>query len=104
MVYGDRHPHLVALLVLDEEFLKTWAPDAGRGVDLADLAEVPELHKALSPVIERVNAKLSNPEKVRRFAISPAPFTVDNAMLTPTLKIRRHKITAAYGKVLEGLY
>ena len=50
------------------------------------------------------NAKLSNLEKVRRFAISPEPFTISNSLMTPTLKIRRHKIRAAYGKMLEELY
>ena len=56
------------------------------------------------PVVERVNAKLANLEKVRRYAISPEPFTVDNGLMTPTLKIRRHKIKAAHGKTLEELY
>ncbi len=104
MVYGDRHSHLVALLVPDEDFLKHWALNTGRRVDLAELSETPELHKALMPVIERVNEKLSRLETVRHFAIAPAPFEVENAMLTPTLKIRRHKIKQAYGEVLEGLY
>ncbi|MDX1425326.1 MAG: long-chain fatty acid--CoA ligase, partial [Kiloniellales bacterium] len=64
----------------------------------------PDLHKAFQPVMERVNSKLSNLEKIRRYAISPEPFTVANGLMTPTLKIRRHKIRAAYGKVLEELY
>jgi long-chain acyl-CoA synthetase len=104
MVYGDKHSHLVALLVPDEVFLKRWAINSGRRADLGELAETPELHKALAPVVERVNTKLSNLEKVRRFAVAPAPFSLDNAMLTPTLKIRRHIIKRTYGEVLEGLY
>jgi long-chain acyl-CoA synthetase len=104
MVYGDKRPHLVGLLVPDEEFLRHWALNNGRRADLAELAGAPELHKALSPVVDRVNEKLSSLEKVRRFMIAPAPFTVDNAMMTPTLKIRRHKIKAAYGEDLKGLY
>jgi long-chain acyl-CoA synthetase len=104
MVYGDHRPHLVALLVPEEEFLRRWAKSNGKGVHLAELAGTPDFHKAFSPVVERVNNKLSNLEKIRRFAISPEPFTVANGLMTPTLKIRRHKIRAAYGKMLEGLY
>ncbi len=104
MVYGDKRPHLVALLVPEEDFLKRWAKTNGTGTQLAELATMPDLHKAFVPVVERVNNKLSNLEKIRRYAISPESFTVDNGLMTPTLKIRRHKIRAAYGKVLEELY
>ena len=104
MVYGDQRPHLVALLVPEEEFLRRWAKSNGKGVRLAELAQTPDLHRAFFPVVERVNSKLSNLEKIRRFAISPEPFTVANGLMTPTLKIRRHKIRAAYGRVLEELY
>ena len=104
MVYGDKRPHLVALLVPEEEFLRRWAKTNGMVVQLAELAKLPDLHRAFVPVVERVNSKLSNLEKIRRYAISPEPFTVANGLMTPTLKIRRHKIRAAYGKVLEELY
>jgi long-chain acyl-CoA synthetase len=55
-------------------------------------------------MVERVNAKLANLEKVRRYAISPEPFTVDNGLMTPTLRVRRHKIKATHCKMLEELY
>ena len=52
----------------------------------------------------RIDARLSKLEKVRRCAISPEPFTDDNGLMTPTLKISRHEIEAAHGKTLEELY
>ena len=104
MVYGDKHPNLVALLVPDAIWLKAWAKTAGKSDQLAELCNDPALHAALSAVVDRVNKKLSVIEKVRRFVIASAPFTVDNEMMTPTMKIRRHKIKAAYGERLEGLY
>ncbi len=58
----------------------------------------------LSAVVERVNKELSATERVRRFLIAAEPFTVDNQMMTPTLKIRRHKIAERYGEALEALY
>jgi len=87
MVYGDRKPHLVGLLVPDPE-----------------IANAPDLQKRLSAAVDRVNSDLSVIEKVRRFIVADAPFTVENEQLTPSLKIRRHVIKAAYGDRLEGLY
>jgi len=58
----------------------------------------------LSETVGRVNQALSPHERVRRFTLARAPFTVENQMMTPTLKIRRHKIQATYGKEIENLY
>jgi long-chain acyl-CoA synthetase len=108
MVYGDKHPHLVGLLVPDAEWLAEWAEAAGKGGGptglLASLADDQDLHQALGAVVERVNGTLSNIEKVRHFKIVGEPFTTDNGLLTPTLKIRRHKIKEIYGDTLEGFY
>ncbi|MDQ3246048.1 MAG: long-chain fatty acid--CoA ligase, partial [Pseudomonadota bacterium] len=87
MVYGDRKPHLVALLVPEPE-----------------IADLPDLHQRLSKAVDRVNAELSVIEKVRRFVIADAPFTVENEQMTPSLKVRRHVLKAAYGERLEALY
>jgi long-chain acyl-CoA synthetase len=58
----------------------------------------------MAAAIDRVNGTLSPLEKVRRFALAPEAFTIDNAMLTPSLKIRRHVIRERYGEALERLY
>ncbi|TVR97478.1 MAG: long-chain fatty acid--CoA ligase [Rhodospirillales bacterium] len=104
MVYGDRRPHLVALLVPDADWMKAWAAKAGKAADPAALAEDAEFRRALAAVVDRVNAKLSAIEKVRRFAVAPEPFGIDNNQLTPTLKIRRHSIRDRYGEALDALY
>jgi len=104
MVYGDKRPHLVALLVPDADFLAPWARKAGKPTDLAVLAGDADLHRALGAAIERVNAKLSPIERIRRFVVAQEPFTADNEMLTASLKIRRHKIRERYGGALDRLY
>lgn len=106
MVFGDGCPHLVALLIPDETWLHEWARSTGhRGrPDLAALAEDPALRKALADAVERVNREVSTLEKVRRFLIAPEPFTVENGQMTPTLKVRRHAVKAAYGERLRALY
>jgi long-chain acyl-CoA synthetase len=87
MVFGDRKPHLVALLVPDPEF-----------------ETAPDLQQRLSKAVDRVNADLSVIEKVRRFIVADEAFTVENEQMTPSLKIRRHVLKQAYGDRLESLY
>ncbi len=104
MVYGDRHPYLVGLVVPRAEFMAEWAAANDRPQAVAEPAAEEALHQVLSAVVERVNKELSAIERVRRFLIAAEPFTVDNQMMTPTLKIRRHKIAERYGEALEALY
>jgi len=47
---------------------------------------------------------LSVTERVRRFILADAPFAIENEQLTPSLKIRRHVLRAAYGDRLDALY
>ncbi len=92
MIYGDRRPHLVALLVPDRE-------------EIAGSAEDPDaVHKALGKALDRVNAELNVIEKLRRFIVADEPFTVENEEMTPSLKIRRHVIAKRYGERLDALF
>ena len=104
MVVGDKRPHLVALLVPDGDWLRTWAREQGKSADLAALSDDKDLQTALSAVLDRVNKELSPIEKVRRFLIADAPFSVENHMMTPTMKIRRHVVREIYGERLDALY
>ena len=87
MIYGDRKPHLVALLVPDPE-----------------IAKAPDLHQRLQAAVDRVNADVSVIEKIRRFILADEAFTIENEQLTPSMKIRRHVISQVYGERLDSLY
>ncbi|HLN24345.1 MAG TPA: AMP-dependent synthetase/ligase [Patescibacteria group bacterium] len=105
MVYGDRRPHLVALLVPDADAAAAWAAAReGKPSELAELIGDVDFRRSISEAVDRVNRTLSPIEKVRRFILTAEPFTVDNEMCTPTLKIRRHVIVATYGEMLRELY
>jgi len=71
---------------------------------MAALMENADLRKAISDAVDRVNAKLSLIERVRRFILTDQEFTIENEMMTPTLKVRRHIIRDHYGDRLEALY
>jgi long-chain acyl-CoA synthetase len=92
MVYGDRRPHLVGLLVPDMEELARFKDDPAA------------VQEALGKAVDRVNRDLSIIERIRRFIVADAPFTVENEQLTPSMKIRRHILTAVYGDRLGALY
>jgi long-chain acyl-CoA synthetase len=104
MVFGDRRPYLVAVVVPDPDFAAAYAKEQGVARELETLARDPGFHKALGEVVTRVNRDLAPPERVRRFVIAAEPFSLDNAQLTPTLKIRRHTIRATYQQAFDSLY
>jgi long-chain acyl-CoA synthetase len=104
MVTGDRRPYLVAVVVPDPEWTAEWAAASDKPRDAAALRSDPDYHRAVSAAVERVSKDLSVIEKVRRFILADEPFTTDNEQLTPSIKIRRHVIRAAYGERLDALY
>ena len=104
MVVGDKRPHLVGLVVPDPEWLMEWAVTNDSRPDCKSLAGNPAVQRALMAAVDRVNSDVSATEKVRRIAVACDPFTVDNEMLTPSMKIRRHKIRETYGERLDALY
>ncbi len=104
MVSGDRRPFIAALLVPDAEWAFDWAKANGEPFDLPALQELPAFRSAIRAAVDRVNAELSITEKIRRFAFTDEPFAIDNAELTPSMKIRRHAIRQRYGTRIDALY
>ncbi len=85
IVYGDNKPFLVALLVLDDE-KKT------------------STEQKIKEEIEKVNINLSKIENIKKYFIIDEKFSIENGMLTPTLKLKRYKIIQKYKNQLEKLY
>ena len=104
MVAGDKRPYIVGLLVPDAEWAVEWAKANGRKFDMAALQEDPDFRSAVRKAVDRVNKDLSVIEKVRQFAFADEGFTIENEEMTPSMKIRRHKIKDRYGERLDGLY
>jgi len=59
---------------------------------------------AVRAAVDRINGDLSVIEKVRQFTFADEPFGIENEELTPSLKIRRHRIRERYGERLDALY
>lgn len=92
MIYGHNKPFLIALIVPNETFLNTNSNTANN------------LTGYFQNIINHVNEGLSQTKKIRKFIVLDKNFTIENSMLTPTLKIKRYKIYTLYKDKIERLY
>jgi long-chain acyl-CoA synthetase len=100
VVYGDAKRYLVAGVWLNEAAVKEHLDRAG--VAAEGRAEATRV--LIQKRVDEVNAQLASYETLKKFAIIDSPLTVDNGLLTSTLKVRRKHVYAAFGNVLEALY
>jgi long-chain acyl-CoA synthetase len=104
IVYGDARPHLVALIVPDADFARTYARQQKLKADLAALAEDKSFERAIGQAVARANEHLSVIERVRHFRLLPEPFTIENGTMTPTLKLKRQLIYRVHRDLFESMY
>ena len=104
LVYGDKRPHLVALIVPDQEFVTAYARVEGKKHDMAELAEDSDFQEVIGAAVKRINNRLSPIERIRRFKILHQPFTIESGLMTPTLKLKRQAIYREYERMIAELY
>ena len=104
IVYGDGRPHLVALVVPDSEFAKTFARQHKLKPDLRELAQHKDFERVIGEAVARANEHLSVIERVRHFRLMPEPFTIEKGTMTPTLKLRRQMIYQVHKDLFESMY
>ena len=85
LVYGDNKPYLVCLIVLSSEYKNI-------------------KNEEIQKEIEKINKNLSKIEKIKKFFVIKNQFTIENNMMTPTLKLKRYKIIKTYQNELEKLF
>ena len=85
LVYGDNKPYLIALIVLNLE---------NNELD----------NEKIKEEIEKINKNLTKIEKIKKFIIIKDQFTIENGLMTPTLKLKRYKIIKKYKKEIEKLF
>ncbi len=101
---GDGRPHVAAVVVPDKDFVAAWKKKTGAAGGLAEFARDEAFRSAIAHAVDRANKRLSQPERVRRFVVADQPFTIENGMITPTLKPRRHEVLRRWGADIERLY
>ena len=81
-VYGDKKNYLVALIVTEKEIK----------------------NEKIKQIIDNINKSLTLVEKIKKFKLIYEEFTINNGMLTPTLKLKEKEIIKNYKQQLENLY
>ena len=104
MLYGDFKNYLVAIIIPDKEQAFAWAVKENKSKDLKLLIKDEDFIKMIKEITSKVNRKLSSIEHIRKFILVDEEFTIENDMMTPTMKIKRFKIKNIFGERLEGLY
>ena len=84
IVYGDGKNYLVALIVPSKEFK--------------------EKKEKIKEVINKINEKLTLIEKIKKFELIKENFSIENGLLTPTMKVKRNKVINKYKNILENFY
>ena len=83
-VFGEQKNYIAALIILSADSKAT-----KEQIDL---------------YIEKMNADLTQPEKIKRYHIINEPFTIENNLMTPTMKVRRHEVEKKYSEVINGMF
>jgi len=84
MIYGDGKNYLVALVVPSKDY--------GKEKD------------KITEILYKINNNLTLVEKIKKFQIINENFSIENGLLTPTMKVKRNKVTEKYKKILENFY
>jgi long-chain acyl-CoA synthetase len=104
LVIGEGYPYLSALVVLNGDLWPGFAQDCG--LDPFDPGSISN-PKVQSEVIARIKDAVKDfpgYAKVRRVILLMEPWTIENEMLTPTLKVKRAKVTEKYAREIAAIY
>ena len=101
---GDKRPYVAALLTLDPVEIGRWAAEQGVDRDVAALAADERVHELLQDAVDDANRERSRFEQVKRFAVLPRDFTMEEGEITPTLKVRRRAVQEHFADEIDALY
>jgi long-chain acyl-CoA synthetase len=105
MVYGDRQKFLVALIVPERSSVERHAREKGLPVlSYEELLRREEILLLYQRIVDEACADLPSYERVRKSALLAEGFTLDNGLLTPTLKLRRKKVAEKHEGIIRSLY
>ena len=99
VVLGDGMDYCVALILPNKEHIRA---ELGLPED-AVLAESPEVRALIKGEIDKTNKRVANFEMVKKWAMIEEPFTIENGLLTPTLKVKRKLVKEKYAELINSL-
>ncbi len=106
LVHGNNRNFCSALITLEEESTRKWVAANGGGQDKpwAELVADPRVRTLVQGYVDELNSTLASYETIKRITVLPTDFTVDNGLLTASLKMKRKLIEQTYKQTLDGFY
>lgn len=106
MVVGDGEKMPTAFVQPDFNFLKNWVERKGLkiGTSPKELAESPVVKERLQKEIDYLNTKLGNWEQIKKIELTPEVWSIEDGLLTPTLKLKRKAIKEKYIHLYNKMY
>lgn len=105
MVHGDRRKYLTALVTLNQEAIIRLANEQQiLFSNYSELVRHPKIVAMVQVLIDELNEKLAQYEKIKKFIILARDFSVETGELTPSRKLRRRAIEQHYRSELDSMY
>ena len=102
---GDNLPYITALITPNYEQLQAYFEEQKiNGKSKEELAAHPTTEALVAGAVKELNLDLAAYERIRRFTILPAEFSLESGELTPTLKVKRKVVTERYRRQIEEMY
>jgi long-chain acyl-CoA synthetase len=102
---GHERPYVVAMINIDLEVVGNWAEKRGIPYSgYADLAQKPEVYDLILQEIQRVNASLNAPLRIKQFVLLHKELDPDDAEITRTRKLRRRFVYDKYEEIIDAMY
>ena len=102
MVIGEGQKMPAALIQINFEFVNEWAKR--KGYTINDVSSDVKLIDRIQEEVDEHNQKFGKWEQIKRFEITPDEWTIDDGLLTPTLKMKRKNIRNKYKDLYDKIY
>ena len=103
LLHGAGRPYNVALVVIDDAQIRGWAAEQGFQLD-ADLTRDERVRELIQDDLDRLAQDFRSYERPRDCLLTESPFTIENGLLTPSLKLKRRAIETRFANQLDALY
>lgn len=106
IVIGDKRKYLTALIFIEKAgFLEQLeAMGLDRHASLEEICQKSEVQATIKKLLEQTNERLASFERIKEFRLIPVEPSVDNGMMTPSLKIRRKIILTEFKQLIDSMY
>ena len=104
MVVGEGEKMAAAIIQPNFEYLTSWMKEKNINMSLQEICKNSSLLDHIQSDIDFHNSKFGQWEKIKRFELTPEPWTIESGMLTPTMKLKRKAIKTKYLNLIEKIY